>query len=164
MPGSLSAAGQRREVSLEPASVFDEGSAVLTPSDFAVLFVTAQSGSGPAGVRLLRPAPLARISTPGPTGTLDLIDRHRSCLESRAGSRVGWPAMPHTCDGQRRLISGSRQQLVQSEGKFEFGVSARHGPSQLGFSGANTVTDRAFMNAQRSRCRRRILAGGEVGA
>jgi len=38
MPGSLSAAGQRREVSLEPASVFDEGSAVLTPSDFAVLF------------------------------------------------------------------------------------------------------------------------------
>jgi len=79
MPGSLSAAGQRREVSLEPASVFDEGSAVLTPSDFAVLFVAAQTGSGPAGVRLLRPAPLARISTPGPTATLDLIDRHRSC-------------------------------------------------------------------------------------
>ena len=53
MPGSLSAAGQRREVSLEPASVFDECSAVLTPSDFAVLFVTAQTRSRPAGVRLL---------------------------------------------------------------------------------------------------------------
>ena len=46
MPGSLSAAGQRREVSLEPASIFDERSAVLTPSDFAVLFDVLASMSG----------------------------------------------------------------------------------------------------------------------
>src|SRR5438552_5815932 len=113
MPGSLSAAGQRREVSLEPASVFDEGSAVLTPSDFAVLFVTAQTGSRPAGVRLLlRPAPLTRISTPGPTATRDLIDGHRSCPKEsgRIPRRLAGDA-PHlrrSAETNLRITSAAR--------------------------------------------------------